>query len=266
MVGDYVLDVQAGRAAGRADRLLDQRRRRRAGRRRMRTSPAARTTPPATSWCTASPSWTTSSGSACPCPAASCPTSCSPGTSRGLAPRDPAVLVPAGIGEDVTALDIADADIARGARRPDHVDERATSARYAVLVNANDIAASGGVPRWLLTTVLLPAGTTRVGRRSRCWPTSPRRPRAAGVALVGGHTEVSDAVTRPVVAATMLGTMRRADLRDKREVRPGDRVILTKALAVEGTALLAAGTRRAPPCPRHGRRASSMRAAGCWTS
>ena len=50
---------------------------------------------------------------------------------------------------------------------------------------------------------------------------------------------MSDAVTRPVVSATMLGTMRRADLRDKREVLPGDQVILTKALAVEGTALLA---------------------------
>ena len=32
--------------------------------------------------------------------------------------------------------------------------------RFAVLVNANDIAASGAEPRWLLTTVLLPAGTT----------------------------------------------------------------------------------------------------------
>jgi len=150
---------------------------------------------------------------------------------------DPSVLVPAGIGEDVTALDIDGADTLVAHGDPITLSSR-DAAAYAVLVNANDIAAAGGAPRWLLTTVLLPLGTSAsqalalladLGAAAAC----------AGVALVGGHTEVSDAVTRPVVSATMLGTMRRADLRDKREALPGDQVILTKALAVEGTALLA---------------------------
>ena len=42
-----------------------------------------------------------------------------------------------------------------------------------------------------------------------------------------------------MVAATTIGVARRSDLRDKRAVRAGDRVVLTKGLAVEGTALLA---------------------------
>jgi len=147
------------------------------------------------------------------------------------------VLVPAGIGEDVAALDIGGADtlVAHGdpiTLTSEHL------ASHTVLVNANDIAVSGGVPRWLLTTVLLPLGTTASQALALLGDLAAV---AAGVdvALVGGHTEVSDAVTRPVVSATMLGTMRRADLRDKSEARPGDQVILTKALAVEGTALLA---------------------------
>ena len=111
-------------------------------------------------------------------------------------------------------------------------------ADYAVAVNANDIAVSGGVPRWLLTTVLLPAETTPSQALALLAEIGSAAARAQ-VTLVGGHTEVSDAVTRAVVSATMLGTLERADLRDKREVLKGDRVILTKALAVEGTALLA---------------------------
>jgi len=154
-----------------------------------------------------------------------------------LAAADPSVLVPAGIGEDVTALDIAGADTLVAHGDPITLSSRELAA-YAVLVNANDIAASGGVPRWLLTTVLLPAETTASQALALLADLGAAAARA-GVALVGGHTEVSDAVTRPVVSATMLGTMHRADLRDKREVLPGDQVILTKALAVEGTALLA---------------------------
>jgi hydrogenase expression/formation protein HypE len=155
----------------------------------------------------------------------------------GLASADPSVLVPAGIGEDVTALDIGGADTLVAHGDPITLSSRDIAAS-AVLVNANDIAASGGAPRWLLTTVLLPTETTASQALAllgdlRAAATS------VGVALVGGHTEVTAAVTRPVVSATLLGTMRRADLRDKRQALPGDQVILTKALAVEGTALLA---------------------------
>jgi len=156
---------------------------------------------------------------------------------RGLAAADPSVLVPAGIGEDVTALDIGGADTLVAHADPITLSSREIAAS-AVLVNANDIAASGGVPRWLLTTVLLPAGTSASEALALLADLGEAAARS-GVALVGGHTEVSDAVTRPVVSATMLGTLRRADLRDKRAVLPGDQVILTKALAVEGTALLA---------------------------
>jgi hydrogenase expression/formation protein HypE len=155
----------------------------------------------------------------------------------GLARADPSVLVPAGIGEDVTALDIGGADTLVAHGDPITLSSR-DLATFAVFVNANDIAASGSAPRWLLTTVLLPAGTT-ASQALALLADLAVAAATVDVTLVGGHTEVSDAVTRPVISATMLGTMRRADLRDKRETLPGDQVILTKALAVEGTALLA---------------------------
>jgi hydrogenase maturation factor len=59
------------------------------------------------------------------------------------------------------------------------------------------------------------------------------------ITLCGGHTEITDAVTRPVVTGMMAGTVTRHRLVDKRNIQPGDRVLLTKAVAVEGTAIIA---------------------------
>ena len=155
----------------------------------------------------------------------------------GLDVADPAVLVGAGVGEDVAALDVSGDEVMVVHGDPITLTS-ADLGRLAVLVNANDIATSGGEPRWLLTTVLLPAGTTP-SEALHLLENIAATSAGAGIALVGGHTEITAAVTRPVVAATMLGTLPRADLRDKRGVAEGDHVLLTKALAIEGTALLA---------------------------
>ena len=154
----------------------------------------------------------------------------------GLAAADE-VIVAAGVGEDVAGLDIRGDEVLAVHGDPITL-ATGDLGRLAVLVNANDIAAAGAAPRWLLTTVLLPLGTTGSQALALLGDIGDAAA-AEGVALVGGHTEVTDAVTRPVVSSTMLGTVRRADLRDKRGARTGDEVILTKGVAVEGTALLA---------------------------
>jgi len=150
---------------------------------------------------------------------------------------DPAVLVPAGVGEDVVALDIGSHStlVAHGdpiTLTSEHLGH------FAALVNANDVATAGAEPRWLLTTVLLPPGTTP-SEALHLLADVAGAAAGAGAPVVGGHTEVTDAVTRPVISVTALGTVARERLRDKRAMRPGDRVVLTKALAVEGTAILA---------------------------
>jgi hydrogenase expression/formation protein HypE len=150
---------------------------------------------------------------------------------------DPAVLVPAGVGEDVTALDVSRYDVIVAHGDPITLTSHSLG-HYAVIVNANDIAASGGLPRWLLTTVLLPDGTTASEALALLADIAAAAAQI-DVSIVGGHTEISPAVNRPVISATMLGAISRQELRDKHQAQPGDVVILTKALAVEGTALLA---------------------------
>ena len=83
---------------------------------------------------------------------------------------------------------------------------------YAVAVNSNDIATSGGMPKWLLVTVLLPEANTTEVLVSDLFGQLQDACAAIGVALVGGHTEVTGGLDRPILIGQMLGTVRRDKL------------------------------------------------------
>ena len=172
-----------------------------------------------------------------PLPPGKLPNDLLAGFLAGAAGDDPALLVPPGVGEDVAAVDLMGAEVLVAHGDPITLGGEDV-ARAAVLVNVNDIATAGAEPRWLLATVLLPGGTTPSQALAQLRALADAAA-GAGVTLAGGHTEVTDAVTRPVVSLTALGTLGRAELKDKRSARTGDRVLLTKELAMEGTALLA---------------------------
>ncbi len=151
--------------------------------------------------------------------------------------HDSSVLISPGIGEDTAAVDVSGEEVL--ILKSDPITFATDSiGHYAVLVNANDIATSGAVPRWFLTTLLFPCGTTPSDifqvmhdLKNVCqeW----------GITLCGGHTEITDAVTRPVITGMLAGTVAKCDLIDKRNIRPGDKVLLTKGVSVEGTSIIA---------------------------
>lgn len=150
---------------------------------------------------------------------------------------DPTVLVGAGIGEDAAALDIAADEVLVVASDPITL-AMDSIARYAVLANANDVATSGATPRWLLTTLMFPPGATAseivalvkdIHGICDAW----------GISLCGGHTEITDAVSRPLVVGMMAGTAPAGGLFDKSAMRSGDRILLSKGVAIEGTGLIA---------------------------
>ncbi len=109
---------------------------------------------------------------------------------------------------------------------------------WSVIVNSNDVAATGADPRFFVATALLPVGVGReaveavfAGVADAC--------RSVGAVLVGGHTERTAAVSSPVVVGTMLGLLGRREPLASGGARPGDRVVLTKGAAIEATAILA---------------------------
>lgn len=150
---------------------------------------------------------------------------------------DPSIIINPGVGEDTAAVDVEPEEVL--VLKSDPITFATDSiGQYAVLINANDIATSGARPRWLLTTLLFPFGVTP----SEISQVIDELKVFCGkwdITLCGGHTEITDAVTRPVVTGMMAGTVRRSRLIDKRNMAPGDRVLLTKGVAVEGTAIIA---------------------------
>ncbi len=152
--------------------------------------------------------------------------------------EDPSVIVGPTVGEDTAAVDIDGEKVL--VLKTDPITFATESiGRYAVLINANDLATAGAEARWMLATLLLPCGFSRNQVR-RIFDDLHDACTAWGITLCGGHTEITDAVCRPVVTGMMAGTITRNDLIRKRRMAPGDRVLVTKGVAVEGTAIIAA--------------------------
>lgn len=122
---------------------------------------------------------------------------------------------------------------------------------YALHINANDIAVMGGIPRWFLATILLPAASATEGQAEGIFKDLSRACRSTGVVLAGGHTEVTQGIDIPVVVGQMLGEVRKGGLITAAGAKPGDDIILTKGIAVEGTSVLARNN--GPELTRSGR-------------
>jgi len=156
--------------------------------------------------------------------------------------RDPRVLVGPAPGEDAAAIAMGDRVLV--AKTDPITFATDEIGWYAVNINANDLATMGATPRWFLVTVLLPEGAAE-----RLAETIFEQITTAcadlGIALVGGHTEITYDLGRPVVVGCLLGEAEPGDLLTSGGARPGDTLLLTKGIAVEGTAILAREARPA---------------------
>ncbi|MBT8331430.1 MAG: HAD hydrolase-like protein [Deltaproteobacteria bacterium] len=151
--------------------------------------------------------------------------------------EDSSVLINPGVGEDIAAVDIESQEVL--VLKSDPITFATDSiGQYAVLINANDIATSGAIPRWFLTTLFFPCGTTPSQIKS-VFDELKHFCQQWDITLCGGHTEITEAVVRPIVAGMMAGTVPRSNLIDKRQMKTGDQVLLSKGVAVEGTAIIA---------------------------
>jgi hydrogenase expression/formation protein HypE len=110
---------------------------------------------------------------------------------------------------------------------------------YAVQVNVNDIATTGAVPTWFLLTLLLPERSTDAELVEQISQQVFEACREIGVTVIGGHTEITHEIERPIVVGTLVGEVARQDLITPRGARPGNRLLLTKGVPVEATSILA---------------------------
>lgn len=157
---------------------------------------------------------------------------------EGLPTADERVVVGPAPGEDAAVLDIGDRYLVVAS---DPITFTASEpGTYVVAVNANDVALYGARPRWFTWTCCLPEGRADWEMAEAIAAQVGRACRALGVTVIGGHTEVSPGLNRPVLSGTMLGETSGKRLITTSGARPGDVLLLTKAVPLEGSAILAA--------------------------
>lgn len=152
-------------------------------------------------------------------------------------PPDPSVIVGPGIGRDAAAIRVNDGVIV--VKTDPITFATGEIGWYTVNVNANDIACLGATPRWMLVTALLPERSTTPELVDSIFSGLCDACAALGISLVGGHTEITTGLDRPILVGQLLGQAGEQALIDPRRSKAGDRVILARGVAIEGTTLIA---------------------------
>ena len=151
---------------------------------------------------------------------------------------DPRVVVGPGVGIDAAILPLDEQRCLVAKTDPvTYATERI--GWYAVHVSANDVACCGAVPCWFLATVLLPEAKATERLVRSIFSQVSQACLQLDVAWCGGHTEVVPGLARPIVVGQMLGEVARDGWLTAAKAQSGDALILTKGIAIEGTALIA---------------------------
>ncbi|MGN0246329.1 MAG: AIR synthase family protein [Lachnospiraceae bacterium] len=151
--------------------------------------------------------------------------------------KRPEVLVGADVGEDCAIIGL----------QPDEVMVLSTDpitgttkemGRWAVMISANDIASSGAEVIGVLVCALLPPRIREIKIRELMQEIEACC-QELNIQVVGGHTEVTDAVNRPVLSITGIGKVKKDRMLPTKGAKPGQDIVITKWAALEGTAILA---------------------------
>lgn len=146
------------------------------------------------------------------------------------------VLVHAGIGEDSAVVDLKGGLLVISS---DPITGTAKNCGYlAVHVSCNDLAASGAEPVGIQVILLLPE-TIEEGELAELMEEIVTTTASINVEVLGGHTEILSIVKKPIVCVTAVGKVERDKFVSSDGALPGDDIIVTKGVGIEGTYILA---------------------------
>ncbi|MBQ7169562.1 MAG: AIR synthase family protein [Synergistaceae bacterium] len=144
------------------------------------------------------------------------------------------LLVGGGIGEDAALIRVPDGILVAAS---DPVTGAGKNAgKLLVHINANDVACKGADPSWLIVTLIVPDSMGAPYIRGIMLEIHEACAEM-GIAVAGGHTELTDRYTQPVLSATMLGITRH-ELSAKK-IQPGDVILVTGHAGLEGMSIIA---------------------------
>jgi hydrogenase expression/formation protein HypE len=146
------------------------------------------------------------------------------------------ILLGPGMGRDCCLIDFGDTICAMTTDPITGVSKN--QGVLGVHVSLNDLAAYGAEPIGLLLTLMAPPNSVYASIESVINEAAAEAERM-GLDILGGHTEVTDAVTRMVLSVTAIGRVAQERLVMPDKIEPGDRLVMTKTAGIEGTAILA---------------------------
>ncbi|MDO4518613.1 MAG: AIR synthase family protein, partial [Bacillota bacterium] len=150
--------------------------------------------------------------------------------------RNEDVKVRPGIGEDCAVMDFGDYDCVMST---DPISSAISDiGRLAIHITCNDIASNGVKPLGIMLVCMLPEGTTD-DDIAFIMEQAAETAGNLGVEIIGGHTEISPAVVQPIIVSTAIGKIQADRSQSGNSMEPGDFIMMTKAIGLEGTGIIA---------------------------
>ena len=107
----------------------------------------------------------------------------------------------------------------------------------AINVSVNDVSCQCADPVGVLLTVLIPPSAT-INDLKEIIEDANETCKKLKLDIVGGHTEITDAVNKIIIATTVLGRVSRDKRPDVKKVEKGDIVAVSKYIGIEGTSII----------------------------
>ncbi len=109
---------------------------------------------------------------------------------------------------------------------------------YGVVVNMNDLATRGAIPKWFLATLLFPEGV-EPKEIEKIFRQIHQTCQKFQISFIGGHTEVTPGIEKPILSGHMVGEVKKDKLVKTGGARAGDLLLLVKGICIEGTSIIA---------------------------
>jgi len=150
---------------------------------------------------------------------------------------DERVLLGPGVGEDAAAIDLGDKALIVATDPITFATDEI--GYYSVMVNANDVATTGAELKWYTVTILLPEKDTDEGLVDNIFGQIHEACEKFNVSIIGGHTEITYGLDRPILVGQMMGEVQKEALITTAGAEPGDVILLSKGICIEGTSVIA---------------------------
>lgn len=163
---------------------------------------------------------------------------------KGLLERhtilDPRVVIGPRIGEDAAVIDLSEGADCYWVFTSDPITFATEEiGYYGVVVNLNDIATMGAIPKWFLATLLFPEKGSDIGLIEKVFSQIRDACHRFGISFIGGHTEITPGIRRMILSGHMIGEVKKDSLVTTGGAKAGDLLLLVKGVCIEGTSIIA---------------------------